>query len=154
MRKVLLSLLFAIAAITGSAQTTYNVRVGFGTVHYQEYSYEHTGYGGSCAFQANIPVNTYKTLTISPTLSLAYEDVSFWSLPVYLGYKISKGRKSILFPKIGPVIAVSDEFMCGLSTEFAWEYSHFVIAANYFYIKDGAGNDYSNGFNLTLGYKF
>jgi len=160
MRKVLLSLLFAVAAITGSAQTTYNVRIGLGAVPVayssENFEFYETYTGTTLAFQVNIPVNTYKTLTISPAFMYTEaEGEPFGSVPAHLGYKIGLGNKSILFPKIGPVIAFSnDGIMYGLSTEFAWEYKHFVIAANYFHITGDEVGDDSGGFHLTLGYKF
>ena len=159
MRKLLCSLMFAVAAIAGNAQTTYNVRMGLGGVRDFYHDYAEICAIFIEAFQANIPVNTNKTLTVSPTLSYAWSGDcgSFLSVPVHLGYKIGLGHKSILFPKVGPLLAYecdAKEILCGFSTELAWEYKHFVIATNYFYIKESPVNVDSSGFHLTFGYKF
>lgn len=153
-RKILFFFL-CFTVITGNAQTTYNVRIGSGAVPFlidDAYGDFETDKGVVFAFQANIPVNTYKTLTVSPTLSQAScgNTGSYLSLPVYLGYKIGMGNKLLWFPKIGPMIAYEvddDDTFYGYSAELALEYKHFVIAANYFYVG-------TSGYYLALGYKF
>lgn len=160
--KKIFSLLFAFISITGNAQPSFNVRAGLGVVPMLVCDNDCDGStvfdtyrGTTLSFQINFPVNIYRTLTVSPTFAYTKaNDEPFWELPIYLGYKIRLGHKNIIYPKIGPMAAANYAFWYGLSTELAWEYKYFVIAANYFYLKEGAGDDISGGFHLVLGCKF
>lgn len=158
MKKILLFLLFAIAAMTVNAQTTYNVRAGMGQVPVTYNSYEDRYLsvvkGTTCTFQVNAPINSYNTLTISPTLSYTFsEEGFFFDLPVYIGYKVPMRGHSILYPKIGPTIVAEDGFYFGYSAELTWEYKRFVLGADCYYLVESEDVD-DTGFRFFVGYKF
>lgn len=164
MKKVLLALVMAVSVISAKAQTTMNVRAGYG------YNTDADGVTG--IFQVNMPFKTGSRWTFSPSLQLDMAftpDCGYGSqnilLPLCLGYKIKLGN-GLLFPKLGPAVGYdvfSDSgFNVGLSAEWAYEYKHFVVALNA-YSSFTEVSRYSNSFDcwpkintasLTLGYKF
>ena len=170
MKKILLALVMAASVISAKAQTTMNVRVGFGSNTEWE---SVTG-----VFQVNMPFETGSKWTFSASLQLDMaidpnEDTGSKNIlfPLLFGYKTLIGNKLLFFPKIGPALGYdtfSDfrAFNYGPSVELAFEYKHFVVAANgYFSIKEVGRykeselyrdsmfpNIYSA--SLTLGYKF
>lgn len=156
MRKVLLSLLFVFATINVSAQVTYNLRAGYGGVAFDTSKYDYgdtfVEHGLSTGFQANIPINYDNTLTFSPTLLLTLSDEVYASIPLYLGYKVPIGYRTIFFPKIGPVAHYGHDRGVGVSTELSFERKHLVFVANYSFIGGRKGD--TNSVNITLGYKF
>ena len=165
MKKFLTIITLVLMSIDVNAQTTFNLRAGVSSTPFKEYAHE--GYynqihhiGGTVTFQANIPINMNGTLTVSPTALLsarALEEISL-GFPIYLGYKIPTGYRSIFYPKIGPAVYASysdedNDFAWGLSVELAQEYKHFIIAVNYLRTIHDDSN-YGNGVYFTLGYKF
>lgn len=158
--------LMSIMSIDVNAQTTFNLRAGVSST---PSIYDGWGNndekeditGGSVAFQANIPINLNGTLTVSPTALLSAqglnpeEDHFSLGFPIYLGYKIMTGYKSIFYPKIGPAIYASDDYFAGgLSVELAQECKHFIIAANYLRTFLSDEDITGNCIYFTLGYKF
>ena len=129
MKKVLLALVMAVSVISAKAQTTMNVRAGYG------YNTDKDGVTG--VFQVNMPFKMGSKWTFSPSLQL---DMGFRPeggqgsqnilLPLCLGYKIKLGN-GLLFPKLGPAVGYDlfssgKAFNFGPSVEFAFEYTHFV----------------------------
>ena len=162
MKKVLLALVVAVSVISAKAQTTMNVRAGFG---YNTDEAEVTG-----VFQVNMPFKMGSKWTFSPSLQvdMALEcDEESGSqnilLPLYLGHKMQLGN-GLFFPKIGPAVGydiyTTSGFNYGPSVELAFEYKHFVVAANgYFSIKEVERDEKYSCFpisstSLTVGYKF
>lgn len=176
MKKVLLALVMAVSVISAKAQTTMNVRAGYGNNTESE---NVTG-----VFQVNMPFETGSKWTFSPSLQVDIAlklDCESGSqnilLPLYLGHKIQLGN-GLFFPKIGPALGYDtfsdfSAFNSGPSVELAFEYKHFVVAVNGYYSIKGVGryedSDYYNGesytsrvsdrpniysASLTLGYKF
>ena len=154
----------AVSVISAKAQTTMNVRAGYGNNTESE---NVTG-----VFQVNMPFETGSKWTFSPSLqvdiALKLDSESGSQnilLPLYLGHKIQLGN-GLFFPKIGPAVGYdlySDDrpFNFGPSVEFAFEYKHFVAAINAYrsVIEDERDDYYHVGINiysasLTLGYKF
>lgn len=168
MKKVLLALVMAVSVISAKAQTTMNVRAGYG------YNTDAEGFTG--AFQVNMPLKMGSKWTFSPSLQV---DMGFDCdcdrgsqnilLPLYLGHKMKLGN-SLFFPKIGPAVGYdiySDEraFNFGPSVELAFEYKHFVAAINAYSSVIEVARDYYYGTSetaetniytasLTIGYKF
>lgn len=165
MKKVLLALVMAVSVISAKAQTTMNVRAGYG------YNTDADGVTG--IFQVNMPFKMGSKWTFSPSLQvdMAFDcDCESGSqnilLPLYLGHKMKLGN-GLFFPKIGPAVGYdiyTDEraFNFGPSVELAFEYKHFVAAINaYCSVNEVERYDYYNytGTNittasLTLGYEF
>lgn len=164
MKKVLLALVMAVSVISAKAQTTMNVRSGYG------YNTDKDGVTG--VFQVNMPFKMGSKWTFSPSLQL---DMGFRPeggqgsqnilLPLCLGYKIKLGN-GLLFPKLGPAVGYDlfssgKAFNFGPSVEFAFEYKHFVAAVNAYYSVNEVEHD-NNYYaetnittaSLTLGYKF
>ena len=158
----------AVSVISAKAQTTMNVRAGYG------YNTDVDGVTG--IFQVNMPFKTGSRWTFSPSLQLdmahnPWDDHGSQNilLPLYLGHKMKLGN-GLFFPKIGPAVGYdiySDDrpFNFGPSVEFAFEYKHFVAAINaYSSVIEVARDYYSGTFetaetniftaSLTLGYKF
>lgn len=177
MKKLLLALVMAVSVISAKAQTTMNVRAGYGNNTESE---NITG-----VFQVNMPFETGSKWTFSPSLqvdiALKLDSESGSQnilLPLYLGHKMQIGDKLLFFPKIGPAVGYDtfsdfSAFNSGPSVELAFEYKHFVVAVNGYYSIKGVGryedSDYYNGesytsrvsdrpniysASLTLGYKF
>lgn len=178
MKKVLLALVMAVSVISAKAQITMNVRAGGG------YNTDYDGVTG--IFQVNMPFETGGRWTFSPSLQLdmaigPYENEGSQNIlvPLLFGYKTPIGDKLLFFPKIGPAVGYDifsdfSAFNYGPSVELAFEYKHFVVAANgYFSIKEvgrheESGNYYDGYYHtswdskfpniysasLTLGYKF
>lgn len=170
MKKVLLALVMAVSVISAKAQTTMNVRAGYGNNTESE---NITG-----VFQVNMPFETGSKWTFSPSLqvdiALKLDSESGSQnilLPLYLGHKMQIGDKLLFFPKIGPAVGYDifsdfSAFNYGPSVELAFEYKHFVVAANgYFSIKEVGRYEESELYrdsmfpniysaSLTLGYKF
>lgn len=178
MKKVLLALVMAVIVISAKAQTTMNVRAGYG--------YNTDAEGVTGIFQVNMPFKTGSRWTFSPSLQLdmaidPYENKGSQNIliPLFFGYKTPIGDKLLFFPKIGPAVGYdtfseSSAFNYGPSVELAFEYKHFVVAANgYFSIKgveryEDTGSFYDGYYHtslitkhpniytasLTLGYKF
>lgn len=164
MKKFLTIITLVLMSIDVNAQTTFNLRAGVSSTPFEE-GYANGAYndlyhhiGGTVAFQANIPINMNGILTVSPTalLSTDLDGISL-GFPIYLGYKIPTGYRSIFYPKIGPAVYASQyedgDFAWGLSVELAQEYKHFIIAVNYLRTIHDNSNS-GNGVYFTLGYKF
>ena len=164
MKKVLLALVIAVSVISAKAQTTMNVRAGYG------YNTDADGVTG--IFQVNMPFKTGNRWTFSPSLQLdmaiePYENKGSQNIlvPLLLGYKIKLGN-GLLFPKLGPAVGYdvfSDPgFNVGISEEWAYEYKHFVVALNAYssftevsrYFKNFDCWPKINTASLTIGYKF
>lgn len=167
MKKVLLALVMAVSVISAKAQTTMNVRAGYG------YNTDAEGFTG--AFQVNMPLKMGSKWTFSPSLQVdmalrlnCEEGSQNILLPLYLGHKMKLGN-GLFFPKIGPAVGYdtySDRaFNYGPSVEFAFEYKHFVAAINAYSSVIEVARDYYYGTSetaetniysasLTLGYKF
>lgn len=154
----------AVSVISAKAQTTMNVRAGYG------YNTDADGVTG--IFQVNMPFKMGSKWTFSPSLQvdMAFDcDCESGSqnilLPLYLGHKMKLGN-GLFFPKIGPAVGYdiyTDEraFNFGPSVELAFEYKHFVAAINAYYSVIQVERDYYYGIDsnittasLTLGYKF
>ena len=169
MKKVLLALVMAVSVISAKAQITMNVRAGGG------YNTDYDGVTG--IFQVNMPFETGGRWTFSPSLQLdmaigPYENEGSQNIlvPLLFGYKTPIGDKLLFFPKIGPAVGYDifsdfSAFNYGPSVELAFEYKHFVVAANGYYSVKGVGrfdesvkycSMYPNIYSasLTLGYKF
>ena len=175
MKKVLLALVMAVSVISAKAQITMNVRAGGGFNTDEE---NVTG-----IFQVNMPLETGSRWTFSPSLQLdmaidPYSNKGSQNIlvPLLLGYKTQIGDELLFIPKIGPAVGYDtfsefSAFNYGPSVELAFEYKHFVVAANgYLSIKgvgryDDPDHYYDNTrrypkhpniytASLTLGYKF
>lgn len=164
MKKVLLALVMTVSVISAKAQTTMNVRAGYG------YNTDADGVTG--IFQVNMPFKMGSKWTFSPSLQvdMAFDcDCESGSqnilLPLYLGHKMKLGN-GLFFPKIGPAVGYdiySDDrpFNFGPSVELAFEYKHFVAAINAYYSVIQVERDDYYGIesnittaSLTIGYKF
>lgn len=164
MKKFFLCIVVALAAMGANAQVTWNVRAGGGVLFESYHGYLDGVYGsGNVVVQANIPIISTTSLTISPSLNMEFSDYVNFNLPLHLGYKIPIAHKTIFFPKIGPMIGIGFEtdysynpyFLFGPSAELALEIKHFVISLNGYYNAIQSGYyDMVGGLFATIGYKF
>lgn len=176
MKRILLIMVMLLTVVGAKAQVTFNARVGGGVM---------TDYPGIVGLiQANIPFKKGGRFTFSPSIEYnhafgADEDYGECACEMLLGsfnfgVKASLGSKALLIPKVGWAFggdfgAYSEQKITGPSTEIAFEYKHFIVAASYFYsIIDcdqsyyiGYNWNYSNicwhnpwKFSISLGYKF
>ena len=161
MKKILFSLVMALMTISANAQITWNVRAGGGFLESPYINNEECTFGSGCfaiVLQENVPlIKRTSKFTFSPTLIADFSIEDFQvSFPLYLGYKIRIGNRTLFFPKIGPMLGFSSYYgdaMLGMSLESAFEIKHFIVAANINYNFNTGGSADIGAF-ATIGYKF
>lgn len=149
MKKLFLSLLVALMAVSAQAQVTWNVRAGGGFTS----EYNHDGDVIGCVrfiVQSNIPFTEDGRWVFSPTFSCAFglggsnaKKSNDFIFPLYVGYRVPVGRYVIFAPKLGPVFGfrpgkkdvkkidfMKTGFIAGPSVELSFEIKHFVVALN------------------------
>ncbi|MGN0232345.1 MAG: hypothetical protein ACI4A8_09080 [Muribaculaceae bacterium] len=165
MKKLIFLLVVALAAISASAQTTFNIRAGVGVEpyadewYYDGYYYE-SGFAPIVAFELNVPLGRIGTSAnrwvFSPSIVGAYtsdNSANIYSL-LHFGYKIYAGNSGLFMPKLGFMTGYclgGEAGMYGPSCEFAYETRHFVCAANAYY---SVGEADGIGASISFGYKF
>lgn len=164
MKKLFITIVMAFMAVTGYAQTTFNVRVGGGFFQtyvddYYDYGTEPHG-GATLTFEANIPLGARTNkFVFSPSVSVISDitDGANINVPLHFGYKVPLGNGSVFIPKIGPMVgyyaaySTINTLAVGPSTEFSFETNHFVIAANCYV---DLIEEVKFGVFGTIGYKF
>lgn len=166
MKNLLVTIVAAFMAVVGYAQTTFNVRIGGGFFQREYHRYYslneiRTDVGAALTFESNIPLGAKTNRTVfSPSLFVVsdFRDGTNLDIPLHFGYKVSLGYGSLFIPKIGPMVGYhgcdddydGNGFAFGPSTELAFEFNHFVIAANGYYDI----NHECVGAFCTVGYKF
>ncbi|MGM9679551.1 MAG: hypothetical protein ACI3X7_07260 [Bacteroidaceae bacterium] len=168
MKKIIFSLVMALMTISANAQITWNVRAGGGfldspyiNLDSPYINNEECTFGSGCfaiVLQENVPlIKRTSKFTFSPTLIADFSSEDFQvSFPLYLGYKIRIGNRTLFFPKIGPMLGFSSYYgdaMLGMSLESAFEIKHFIVAAD-FNFNFNTGSYSENGVFITAGYKF
>ncbi|MGN0232344.1 MAG: hypothetical protein ACI4A8_09075 [Muribaculaceae bacterium] len=165
MKKLVLLLVIALAAIGASAQTTFNIRAGVGVAQ-NKHDYYDTGvcFAPSVVFEMNVPLGSIGTSaskwvfspSIQPTFLTDFEEFNIPCL-LHFGYKALAGNNGLFIPKFGLMAgavihdAGSVDLIFGPSCEFAYETRHFVLAVNtYCSLAQCSGF----GAFLTFGYKF
>lgn len=183
MKRILLIMVMLLTVVGAKAQVTMNARVGTGMVS------DNPSIVG--LFQVNIPFKKGGRFTFSPSLEYDhslptsnddYDRINSFESKMLLGsfnfgIKASLGSKVLLIPKVGWAFGgdfggVDEKMITGPSTEIAFEYKHFIVAASgfysiidcdkdfyeysYYYSTYRRGWFYYNSwkFAITLGYKF
>lgn len=169
MKKLLFVLAVLLVAMSANAQVTWNVRAGGGVFQTEYYNYHyHYGYYdwerdnvpcAALALQVNMPFKRTSRFTFSPTFMAACSRENRIEFPLYLGYKLPIGNRSLFFPKIGPMVGYdvrAKSAISGPSMELAFEIEHFIVAANL--SLNCVTREYEVplhvGAYLTFGYKF
>lgn len=160
MKKSILFLLFLLGSVGISAQTTWIVRAGAG------FAPENCGCAAlamTAGVEANIPFKYGSTIVISPSLNWTMDMYDFLQMeidaPILFGKRISMD-KSLLVPKIGPVIGVTfgeeSGLILGPCAEFNFEIKHFVVGLTgyYSFVRPGVDDFTCYRASLTFGYKF
>lgn len=134
----------AFSAMAGHAQVTFNIRAGGGGFQVvDDYGYSSEGVHnlfksfypcGAIILESNISKQD-KKFTFSPSILVASDffEALLVEVPLHVGYKVPMGIRSLFIPKVGPMLgydSYSGAFMCGLSSEFAFEIKHFILAIN------------------------
>ena len=165
MKKILLSLVMVFLTISAKAQVTWNVRAGGGVFQTEA---EVSGYKdrihvergcAALALQVNIPLfKRTSNFAFSPSFIAGVGGETRMEFPLYFGYKVPIGNRSLFFPKLGPMAGYdicAGCAMCGPSMELAFEIKHFIVATNVsINLMEYYKEMYDVGAYLTLGYKF
>lgn len=143
MKKLLVSFICALMAMTIHAQNTFNARLGYGGVNISIDGKPKFNSMIAAGLQANFPVKPHSPVTFSPAIEFDYalldtswDDDFFYNIafPVHLGYKIPFANKCIFFPKaglkVGYEVSNCDQFFIGPSAELALEINNFVVSLN------------------------